>query len=89
MLLFISLYLFHVLFLSAGADYLPDEIQFTIPPGDGPIIVPVPIIDDAIAEDPKQFLIAVLNVPQGSVGATLGKTHVILLVILDDDCEFL
>ena len=84
--LFISLYLFNVLFLSAGTDYLPDEIQFTIPPGDGPIIVPVPIIDDAIAEDPNQFLIAVLNVPRE---ATLGKTHVILLVILDDDCEFL
>ena len=48
--------------------------------------MPVPIIDDAIAEDPNQFLIAVLNVPRE---ATQGKTHVILLVILDDDCEFL
>jgi hypothetical protein len=67
-----------------GADYVPDVIQFTIPPGDGPTVIPVPIIDDVIAEDSDQYFIGVLGFSGSPTGAVLGR-DAILMGIQDND----
>ncbi|CAI8040262.1 hypothetical protein GBAR_LOCUS22443, partial [Geodia barretti] len=67
-----------------GADYVPDVIPFTIPPGDGPTIIPVPIIDDVIAEDSDQYFIGVLSFSGNPTGAVLGR-DAILLGIQEND----
>ncbi|CAI8052754.1 hypothetical protein GBAR_LOCUS28872 [Geodia barretti] len=67
-----------------GADYVPDVIQFTVPPGDGPTVIAVPIIDDVIAEDSNQYFIGVLGFSGNPTGAVLGR-DAILLGIQDND----
>ena len=59
-------------------------IQFTIPPGDGPTVIAVPIIDDVIAEDSNQYFIGVLRFSGNATGAVLGR-DAILLGIQDND----
>ena len=68
----------------AGADYVPDVIQFTLPPGDDPTVIAVPIIDDVIAEDSNQYFIGVLGFSGNPTGAVLGR-DAILLGIQDND----
>ena len=63
---------------------MPDVIQFTIPPGDGPTVISVPIFDDVIAEDSDQYFIGVLSFSGSPTGAVLGR-DAILMGIQDND----
>ena len=63
---------------------MPDVIQFTIPPGDGPTVIPVLIIDDVIAEDSDQYFIGVLSFSGNPTGAVLGR-DAILMGIQDNE----
>ena len=63
---------------------MPDVIQFTIPPGDGPTVISVPIFDDVIDEDSDQYVIGVLRFSGNPTGAVLGR-DAILMGIQDND----
>ena len=71
---------------TAGDDYSTDVVCFSVPPGVGPTIVQLDIMDDAIQENTKQYFGGVLVFSEATTGASLG-TSKILLTIVDDESE--
>ena len=73
---------------TAGDDYSTEVVSFTVPPGVGPTIVQLDIVDDAIQENTEQYFGGVLAFSEATTGADLG-TDKILLTIVDDESESL
>ena len=71
---------------TAGDDYSTEVVSFTVPPGVGPTIVQLDILDDVIKENTEQYFAGVLEFSGDSTGAALGISN-IQLVIIDDESE--
>ena len=68
---------------TAGEDYTPVDATVSFADGDGaPKSVAVPLIDDAVIEEPETINLA-LSEPAG--GASLGAPSAATLTVLDDD----
>jgi hypothetical protein len=67
-----------------GDDYSTEIVSFTVPPGVGPTIVQLDILDDVIKENTEQYFAGVLEFSAESTGAALGISN-IQLVIIDDE----
>ena len=58
-----------------------------VPAGNGPIDIPIPIVDDEIKENIDQYFIGVLAISGDSTGAQLGARNTILLQITDNESK--
>lgn len=67
---------------TAGADYNNNPIQVDFAPGEVSKTVNIPIVDDALAENPETINLALINPTNG---ATVGAQNTSTLTILDND----
>ena len=71
---------------TAGDDYSTEVVTFTVPPGTGPTIVQLDIVDDVIQENTEQYFGGLLEFSGDSTGAALGTSNA-LITIIDDDSK--
>ncbi len=67
---------------TAGADYDSTPVEVAFAPGEVSKTVSVPIVDDAIAENPEAINLALVNPTNG---ATIGAQNIATLTIADND----
>ena len=69
---------------TAGSDYEPEfRLPLMFPPGEMELTVNVSTLDDSVLERDEEFA-AVLELPVGGGGVTLGR-FIATATILDDD----